>query len=256
MKVKKKKYSPSVKAKKQIVPPSYFKSEAHQSKASGETKSTEATPSVNRVQEPQAKPEPAEATTQNTVVEEEVPTSQPTHIEGQKETEPRPAEPTKKVGLEIAATAPVSALSIRSIQEKQKLKQEALANQKQKRQLPTDSFTQEEMVTAWNAYAKIVEKQGKYNLLSHLTMNTPVLKGDIIHLEFPNQTIKKELEFEKTKLLQYLRKKLNNHQIDLDIVVNETVKKKYAYSPREKYEQLAKTNPLLDRLKDEFGLNL
>lgn len=252
----KKKYSPSVKAKKQIVPPSYFKSEAHQSKASGETKSTEATPSVNRVQEPQAKPEPAEATTQNTVVEEEVPTSQPTHIEGQKETEPRPAEPTKKVGLEIAATAPVSALSIRSIQEKQKLKQEALANQKQKRQLPTDSFTQEEMVTAWNAYAKIVEKQGKYNLLSHLTMNTPVLKGDIIHLEFPNQTIKKELEFEKTKLLQYLRKKLNNHQIDLDIVVNETVKKKYAYSPREKYEQLAKTNPLLDRLKDEFGLNL
>jgi len=252
----KKKYSASVKTQNRIVPPSYFESEAQQTKPSNTAKPTETAPTENKVEEPQSEPESEKSTTQETPVETNTPSSQPTQDEKPRDEKPSATPPSKKVNPRITASVPVSALSIKSIQERQKLKQEALAKQKQNRQLPTDSFTQDEMVAAWNAYAEIVEKQGKFNLLSHLTMNTPILKGETIHLEYPNQTIKKELEFEKTKLLQYLRKKLNNHKIDLDIVVNETVKKKYAYSPREKYEQLKKTNPLLDRLKDEFDLNL
>lgn len=244
----KKKYDPTLKAKNKIIPPSHIESEEYQT-----------APPIT--EKPTAKPPAVDSTSKTDKVSEPEPTppeKKPTSELHKEEKDARPAqtEKPKQTTSKTSASAPVSALSIKSIQQKQKLKQEALANQKQQKQLPSEDFTQDEMISAWNDYAKIVEKQGKHNLLSHLTMKTPGLKGDTIHLEFPNQTIKKELEFEKTGLLQFLRKKLNNHKIDLNITVNETAKVKYAYSPREKYDKLKKTNPLLDRLKDEFGLNL
>src|SRR5699024_6231660 len=122
--------------------------------------------------------------------------------------------------------------------------------------LPEKSFTEEEMQQAWKEYAQLVESQGKHNLLSHLTMNSPKLEGTIIQLEFPNHTIKTELEAEKTPILQFLRKKIEKHKIDLEITVKETIKKKYAYSPKERYDKLKSQNPLIDRLKDELGLTL
>ena len=44
--------------------------------------------------------------------------------------------------------------------------------------------------------------------------------------------------------------------IALEIIVNETAEKKYAYTPIEKYDKLIKKNPLLDTLRKELGLEL
>lgn len=152
----------------------------------------------------------------------------------------------------------ISAFSLKSIRKKQELKEEERERERLKRsqELPTKPFTEEQLIAVWNDYAKTVEAQGKHNLLSHLTMNIPVIKGNIIHLEFPNHTIKTELEAEKLSLLQYLRETLDNYTIDLEITVNEVVKKKYAYSPREKFEKLKEKNPLIERLREELGLSL
>ena len=150
----------------------------------------------------------------------------------------------------------VSALSLKSIQKKQELKQEQLANEPEAENLPTESFSEEAMQTAWHEYAAKVENDGKFNLLSHLTMGVPKLDGSIIHLEFPNQTIKVEVERAKYELLGFLREKLQNYNIDLDILVNETAEKKYAYSDREKFEKLKEINPLIDTLRIEFDLDI
>ncbi|MCH2489135.1 MAG: DNA polymerase III subunit gamma/tau [Flavobacteriales bacterium] len=150
----------------------------------------------------------------------------------------------------------VSALSLKSIQKKQQLKKEQVAKQPDQENLPSEDFSEEAMISAWNEYTAKVENDGKYNLLSHLTMGVPKLDGSLIHLEFPNSTIKLEVERAKYELLGYLREKLQNYDIDLSIEVNETAVKRYAYTPREKYEKLKEKNPLLDNLRKEFDLDI
>ena len=150
----------------------------------------------------------------------------------------------------------VSALSIKSIQKKQEMAQEIMASQPEEKNLPKKDFSEDEMQTAWKDYAQIIEKEGKFNLWSHLTMRQPRLEGQTIHLEFPNYTIKTEMERTKFDLLQFLRDKLQNHDIDLNITVNEKIEKKYAYSPREKFEKLKEKNPDIERLRQEFDLDI
>jgi len=150
----------------------------------------------------------------------------------------------------------VSALSIKSIQKKQQLQKELIANAPDEDNLPAEDFTEAEMQTVWSDYAKKIETEGKFNLLSHLTMGTPTLKGTMIQLEFPNSTIKVEVERAKYELVGYLRETLKNYDIDLDIVVNEAAVKRYAYTPMEKFEKLKEKNPLMENLRKEFDLDI
>ena len=145
---------------------------------------------------------------------------------------------------------------MKSIQKKQQLKKELVANKPDVNNLPAEAFTEDNMLTAWKKYTQKIEREGKFNLLSHLTMGTPKLEGSLIHLVFPNSTIKVEVEREKGELLGYLRASLNNYDIDLSIEVNETETKRYAYTPREKFEKLKEKNPLIDTLRQEFDLDV
>jgi len=112
------------------------------------------------------------------------------------------------------------------------------------------------MQVVWKKYIQKIDAEGKYNLSSNLEMVTPVLKGTIIHLEYPNNTIKLDVERAKHDLLSYIKEELQNFEIDLEITVNETETKKYAYTPQEKYERLKEINPLIEDLRKELGLEL
>ena len=157
---------------------------------------------------------------------------------------------------EIGSKKRVSALSLKSIQKKHQLAKEISDRSTSKENLPNEAFTQAQMITHWNAYTEIVKKQGKYNLLSHLSMNVPTLIDGMIHLEFPNQTIKLEVERDKFDLLTYMRKKLQNYTVDLVINVNELEVKRYAYTDKEKYEKLVEKNPTLEALRNAFELDI
>ena len=150
----------------------------------------------------------------------------------------------------------VSALSLKSIQKKHEMKQELVAKKPDARNLPFKDFTEDEMLVAWQSYSTIIEKEGKYNLHSHLSMGVPKLEGSIIHLEFPNNTIKLEVERSKYELLEYLKEKLQNYNVSLSVEVNETTAKRYAYTDREKFEKLKEINPLIDKLRKEFDLDV
>ncbi|MEZ4875513.1 MAG: DNA polymerase III subunit gamma/tau [Flavobacteriaceae bacterium] len=150
----------------------------------------------------------------------------------------------------------ISAFSLKSIQKKQELKKEWVASQPDEDNLPTEAFTEKELRKAWIEYTQKIESQGKFNLHSHLTMGEPKVEGNLIHLVFPNSTIKVEVERAKNSLLSYLRETLNNYEIDLSIEVNETEIKRYAYTPMEKFEKLKEKNPLIDKLRKEFDLDI
>jgi DNA polymerase-3 subunit gamma/tau len=122
--------------------------------------------------------------------------------------------------------------------------------------LPKDDFTEEQMQESWSAFIKKTEKQGKHNLASILSIDTPKLKGTSIHLEFPNTTNKIELERQQYDLLGHLRQQLNNFDVNLSITVNEAIEKKYAYTSIEKFEKLKEKNPNLDVLRKTFDLDI
>ena len=123
--------------------------------------------------------------------------------------------------------------------------------------LPSDSFTKEALLKFWNIFVTKLEKDGKYNLAAILQIDTPKLINEhTIRLEFPNTTNKIEVERQQFELLQYLRKSVNNFSITLDIVVNETLEKQYAYTPEDKYQKLVEKNKHIELLRQTFDLDL
>jgi len=154
---------------------------------------------------------------------------------------------TKKTG---------SGLSLSSIRAKKahQIKQQDVAVNEE--DLPKESFSQEELLAAWTTFINYLQKEGKFNLASILSIDTPQLKGTTIHLRFPNETNKVEVERQQYDLLSFLRKTLKNYDISLDIVIVEELEKKYAYTPEEKYEKLKEKNPNLEFLRKTFDLDL
>ena len=248
-----------------VIPPSYFKSEKFTSETlpAGRQEITSAgsvVPQVSKKMEIEVESEKEtvrepseEISSKNKISEENVPEENAT--QGRNGGKPEKVIERPQILAERNAKK-VSALSLKSIQKKQEIKQELVAIQPDAENLPVNDFSEAEMQTAWTEYTNSVESDGKYNLLSHLTMGIPKLEGSIIHLEFPNHTIKTEVERAKHELLGFLREKLQNYEIDLDITVNEIAEKRYTYTTREKFEKMKEINPLIEKLRKEFDLDI
>ena len=150
-----------------------------------------------------------------------------------------------------------SGLSLKSIQKKKEHQIKQMDVQIKEEDLPSDSFDEEQMLVFWNTYVEMLENKGKYNLAAILKIDTPKLAENYtIKLEFPNSTNKIEVERQQFDILQFLRKSLSNYEISLDISVNETLEKKYAYTAKDKYKKLIEKNPALDTLKQTFNLDI
>ena len=64
---------------------------------------------------------------------------------------------------------------------------------------------------------------------SLLTINDPTRNGTTIIHELPNESSKIDFEKEKPELLGYLRGKLHNHDITIEVSVNETLASKKVF---------------------------
>ncbi|NRD21451.1 DNA polymerase III subunit gamma/tau [Winogradskyella eckloniae] len=122
--------------------------------------------------------------------------------------------------------------------------------------LPTEPVTQEALTEAWQSYTEQMDKKGGKIMASILQMDQPKLKGTTIYLTYSNNTNKIELQRAEFPLMAYLKKKLLNYNLKLDITVNEEIAKKYAFTPQEKYEKLKEKNPNIEVLRQTFGLDI
>ncbi|WP_026812925.1 DNA polymerase III subunit gamma/tau [Arenibacter certesii] len=165
---------------------------------------------------------------------------------------------TKRIQIDLkAGKKRVSGLSLSSL----KAKKEHQLNKKEEiideSSLPNSVFTEQELRKHWAEFVDIIDKEGRKILASNLNADLPKLKENfVIWIELPNDTMKKEVEREKYDLMEYLKLKLHNHFITLDITVNETTAKKFAFTPEEKYLKLREKNPAIDLLRKEFDLDI
>ena len=74
----------------------------------------------------------------------------------------------------------------------------------------------------WKEFTAETERRGRKILAASLGTDLPKLIGDqVIWIELPNSTMKKEVERDQFELMDFLRTRLNNHGIQLKITVNE-----------------------------------
>ncbi len=149
-----------------------------------------------------------------------------------------------------------SALSFKSLQQKKEAKS-IVEKEETYDNYPRTFFTREQLQESWKKYYFKLQKSGEKNMGSIILVNQPVLKTNFeVLVTLPNSLMKNQLERGKPDLLKFLRERLNNYGIQVSINVNETAEKKFAYTPQEKYEKLKEKNPLVEKLKNTFGLDI
>ena len=122
---------------------------------------------------------------------------------------------------------------------------------------PKDSFSEKDLQKTWGEYQKLLIKKGEKSIASILAAADPkLLENFNVQFMIPNKLMKEQLKIGKPKLLKFLRASLNNFSINITVIVNETVEKKFAYTPQEKYNKLLEKNSSLKSLKDTFQLDL
>ena len=149
-----------------------------------------------------------------------------------------------------------SGLSLKSIREKKAHQLRQMDVVIDEDDLPKEPVTQEALDEAWKIYTAQMDKKGEKIMASILQMDQPKLKGTTIYLTYSNNTNKIELERAEFPLMAFLKKKLLNYDLKLDITVNEEIAKKYAFTPLEKYEKLKEKNPNIEVLRQTFGLDI
>ncbi|WP_395063864.1 DNA polymerase III subunit gamma/tau [Flavobacterium sp.] len=154
------------------------------------------------------------------------------------------------------ATNNVSALSISSIRAKKELLESQKGVIKEQVHFPTEAFTETEMLDFWFKYAQRLTDKGLMIMSSLLRISDPKLDGFKIIYELPNEGSKIDFEKEKGELLGYLRGHLHNHDISIEVIVNEGIKSKTAFTAIDKYNRLNEINPNLEVLKKMFDLDV
>lgn len=169
-------------------------------------------------------------------------------------------EPIEKIevpsSINIASEPKVSAFSLASIKAKKELLEAGKSIIKEEVHLPTEVFNETDMLLYWNKYAQRLGDKGYKIMESLLLINDPILNGTTITLELPNQGSKIDFESEKNGLLGYLKGHLHNHNITIEVIVNESVTTKKAFTPQEKYNRLTEINSNLDILRKTFELDI
>ncbi len=229
-------------SKRFIIPATFFL--AHGKKIDPLAKVTTATtPITTQAQSQSQQVQSAEATTVT-----------PENVSAPKVETPPPPKPKIDISMMRNKVSGLSLSSIKAKQEHLKKQQSKVVDQKA---LPKDPFTEERMLEVWNAYVAKIDKKGEKIMASLLSTDVPKLKDNtIISIELPNETMRIEIERAQYPLLEYVRAELNNYDVALEIDVNELTVKKYAFTTRDKYEKLKEINPLVERLRKDFDLEI
>ena len=231
--------SPLMEKKKKpdfIIPPTYYRNNSY---------------SIAEVQSLKSKvpdEKVAESTTQKAEEVEKVVTTTTNH--------PHTTDNQQPLALALAEQPKVSSMSLSSIRAKKEMTENLKLTVKEVVYLPSEPFTETQMLEQWLKYAQRMEDKGFRILASLLTINDPTLEGITIIHELPNESSKIDFEKEKPELLGYLRGKLHNHDIRIDVKVNETLIQRKSYTAQDKYNRLAELNPNLEVMRNLFGLEI
>lgn len=123
----------------------------------------------------------------------------------------------------------------------------------------SEAFTEQEFLDCWNQLAEKINQSGKEGssmIYSAMKTRLPKLKDNYkIKLEVDNLSQLEEIKQKRTELHDYLREKLKNSSIEIELKVLKNKKEKKAYTQEEKFNKLVEINPALLELKKKLDLD-
>uniref|UniRef100_UPI004049F98C DNA polymerase III subunit gamma/tau n=1 Tax=Flavobacterium sp. TaxID=239 RepID=UPI004049F98C len=165
--------------------------------------------------------------------------------------------PTLQTNAQSILTNRINPMSLSSIGARKVIQQNLEGIQKPADSFAHEPFTENQMQIVWNKFAQNLENKGEMLQNALVSMSIPTLEGTTIIHELPNEGTRIEfLQKIETKLLGFLRGNLHNHDIEIKIIVNETIEQKKAFTVEDKYQLLVEKNPLLEDLRRFFELDL
>ncbi|GAB4027904.1 DNA polymerase III subunit gamma/tau [Spirosoma koreense] len=158
--------------------------------------------------------------------------------------------PTRPAGSRLRSTVPLTAGPTQATAETE----EAVVVKAPSR--PDKPFTFEDLQDMWHSFARLRRQQNDITSEQVVLNRELVLDGTTIHLTLDNTLQVDFLTELKPDLLGYLRKELQNSQIQIEhkVVVQEV--KKMIYSSQDKFNYLAEKNPALLELRKVLNLEV
>ncbi len=124
--------------------------------------------------------------------------------------------------------------------------------------MPHDPYAFDDLKMAWRQFAFEMKNEGKETFFSALVKREPIfVEGDTYKLEVDNQVQVDYITPQLTSLLSYIRKKVNNYSVmvQLELTSNPEEDVKYL-TGKDKFAKLARKNPNLHTLKNTFNLDI
>ena len=132
------------------------------------------------------------------------------------------------------------------------------SSEKRETQFSEKKFSQSDLEASWKNYATKISLEGKHNLSSILKEKIPYLHENFkVKVQLINNVQKELLDLEKQSLLKFLKEKLYNDKITLEIEINfkKEIEAK-AYTEEDKFEQMSQKNPSLINFKNKLDLEI
>lgn len=123
--------------------------------------------------------------------------------------------------------------------------------------LPRNPYTIEQVKGFWSKFLdrlKIEHNIPAYNALS--TTEIHLKEDNIIQLEFISASSETEFEIYRNRIMNGLRNAIQNFYFTIEVKFSEAEAKSHILTTKEKFEKFAAKNPVILRLKEEFGLDL
>lgn len=123
--------------------------------------------------------------------------------------------------------------------------------------MPKQAYTKSQFVEAWDSYIDKINQEGKRVQATTLKMTRPYIQDDVIHIEVISQASQTEILLHKEDILSFVRGRLQNYSIDLQVQVIEEIqeKQRYTFTSQDKYQRMLEQNPLLEELRRVLDLD-
>ena len=122
---------------------------------------------------------------------------------------------------------------------------------------PYLDFTLDALHAAWEKYANELKGKGKSNLgIALLSKRPSLLDKTIIEFVINNKALEEAINEDKMNFLGFLRKELNNYNIQLNLQLSVNEDKTNLYTATDRYNRLVEKNPMIKKFRQTFDLDI
>jgi DNA polymerase III subunit gamma/tau len=120
---------------------------------------------------------------------------------------------------------------------------------------PNQAFSLSNLEKAWQQFGETIPEQGR--MLSLILNSKPILLSST-EFEVTVSNIMQERELKKlqSNILEFIRSKLQNSEIQMSLKIMEETETTKASSPEERYRQMAEQNPAITTLRNGLQMEI